>query len=228
MIRSVCASAPRVFAILAVFAIGGCAHLQEPTSKRYGNTIVSEVYPPADVVVDSGYMFMGEKGFSANAATGVQAMGTSNVDSTLFGFGARASERPERLIFVQLLKLTKPRWTFVRETEWEMDGVIHGAVETAIGEMDTFSGFTSGEDFIRLFAPGFRDEALPCAAATIIRQIPSGMGRYKLRIGYMESIDCDSLDDFYYSDRSMTREGRRQIEQVINGLVSDVRFVVSE
>jgi hypothetical protein len=211
---------------LLALTLNGCASLQEPTKQRAGNTVVSVSYPSANFKVSSEFRFVGGAESHMDAVTEAQETGSSQIDNTAFVYADIAEGKIKKVAVVRFMRMQKTRWTFSRVSEWSRPGVIYGKVDTPIGEMESYSGFLSADDFMSSFGlSGLRGEREQCAASVILRQIPQGMARYKHRIEYAEFFSCDNSNQFYYGDGSLTGTGRLRLEMAVRNALDSVKIV---
>lgn len=102
-------------------------------------------------------------------------------------------------------------------------------MNTTIGELDAYAGITDAEDLVRWAAPGVSLASHEgCVAAVIFRQIPQAMARNKFQMTYAEFIDCDSVDEFYFDDWSLTRAGKLRLEMVRQNALEDITLITVE
>jgi len=214
---------------LSVLAISGCAHMQEPTKTRQGNTITSKGYPAATIKVDSDFRYADETNNYISAVTEPHATGRSNIDSTKFIYGEARNGRAKAFAVIRFMRMQQHGWRFLRESEWSSPGILYSKVDTAIGEMEAYSGITQAEGFVDWAAPGasFSDHE-GCVAATIIRQIPRAMARYKFQITYAEFMPCDNIDQFYYDDMTPTRTAKLRLERLRENALKDITIISTE
>jgi len=215
-----------IFIVLSMLAFSGCAHLQDPTKQRNGNTVVSVSYPSANFKVSSDFTFVGGAENYMDVVTEAHVTSSSKIDNTMFVYGAFSQGKAKKVAIVRFMRMQKPGWTFTRVPEWSSPGVIYGKVDTPIGEMESYSGFSQAGEFLSsLGLSGLIGDHKQCAASVILRQIPQGMARYKHRIEYVELIDCDNTDQFYYGDNNLTRTGRLRLEMVVRNALNNVKIV---
>jgi len=156
----------------AAIALGGCAHMQEPTKIRQGNTIISTGYPEAKIKVDSDFEYADKSSEYVSVITEPQATGNSNIDSTKFIFSETFNGRTTAVSVIRFMRMQKHGWRFLRESEWSSPGIIYSTVNTSIGELEAYSGITQAESFVNWAAPGVTfAQHEGCVAATIFRQI---------------------------------------------------------
>ena len=214
---------------LSVLVISGCAHMQEPTKTRQGNTIISKGYPAATIKVDSDFSYADATNNYISAATEPQATGSSNIDSTKFIYGEARNGRTKAFTVIRFMRMQQHGWQFLRESEWSNPGIIYSKVDTEIGEMEAYSGITQAKGFTDWAAPGVSFvNSEQCVAAVIFRQIPRAMARYKFQLTYAEFMPCDNIDQFYYGDMTPTRAAKLRLEKVRENALKDITIISTE
>ncbi len=217
-----------LIAITAI-ALGGCAHMQEPTKTRQGNTIVSTGYPDATIKVDSDFSYADATNNYISAVTEPQATGSSNIDSIKFIYSEAMSGQSKSFAVIRFMRMQQHGWQFLRESEWSNPGIIYSKVDTAIGEMEAYSGITQAKGFTDWAAPGVSFvNSEQCVAAVIFRQIPRAMARYKFQLTYAEFMPCDNIDQFYYGDMTPTRTAKLRLEKVRENALKDITIISTE
>ncbi|NWO04331.1 MAG: hypothetical protein HLX50_01075 [Alteromonadaceae bacterium] len=216
-----------ILVLLSILMLGGCAGVQPSSKNAEGNKIISSSYPAATFVIDDTFELQGHRsGIDHGGTVSPTTSSSSSYTGEHFVYvDSGTGTWVDKIVAVSFLKLNKPRWTWERTPEWTGKSVIEGTIETRIGELDTYTTFT------RL--PGLLDEynlnltsknVHLCGAVVTMRQIPSGMARYKHSIDYMEPIRCSETDQFFYGDGSLTNTGRLRLERVFEHAQRDVRI----
>lgn len=209
--------------VLSILSLTGCASLQEPSHRVVGQTIISEDYPPADIAIDSSFSYEGSGVRYAVGGGHATTTSSTGVKNTVFSFWDQSNKDSQRVIIVQFLRLTKHGWNYQREPEITGSGVVEDTVTTPMGEMESYSRFISETG---LFSEDSEERS--CGVGSIIRHIPSGMRRHKLRITYVEEFDCSTISQFRYGNDSLTPAGRRRLDEALGNAMRSLAFKARE
>lgn len=214
---------------VAVILLGGCAHMQEPTKTRQDNTIASKGYPAANIKVNSNFSYVDMTSEYLSVVTDAQTTSNSSIDSQKFIFGKTMSGKIGTLAVIRFMQMQKSGWQFLRESEWSGSGIIYSKVNTAMGELEAYSGITQADDFVQWVAPGVTlSSHEACVAAVIFRQIPRAMARYKFHLTYAEFMPCDNIHQFYYDDMTPTRTAKLRLERVRRNALKDITIISTQ
>jgi len=216
-----------ILVLLSAVTLAGCAGIQPSSKVAVGNKIVSGNYPSATFVIDETFELQSSRSGIDRAGTASPTItSSSSYSGEYFVYVASSTGTwVDKIVAVSFLKLNKPRWTWERTPEWTGKSVIAGTIETRMGELDTYTTFTRLPDLLDRYSLNLTSKnAHLCGAVVTMRQIPSGMARYKYRIDYIEPIRCSETDQFFYQDGSLTKTGRLRLEIVFEHARRDVRI----
>ena len=214
------------FFLVALISItfSGCASLPGQSKKyREGNRVISESYPAATFGFSSDYEFLssGEKveKVSADAST----TSTGRFKSQTFTYAVTSNNEIQRLAVVQFDAMVSQGWTWTDSSEWTGPGVIAGNRSSELGELQTWTTFGRTLDTLSYFGIDIKGRTIsPCVAVVTSRRIPPAMARFKQLVHYIEAINCNTSNQFHYSDGSLTKTGRYRLDKVYEKAFSDI------
>lgn len=198
--------------IFTVLLLSGCSGLSGGKKYITDNSLVSENYPKAEIVVTNRlepYDVRSSTGKTDEPIFPTPGGGSSFTTKSFLFISADNRHDPE-IIAIDFMRLKERGWYWEKTPEIVGTEVIYGTVETEIGEMDVYSGiFNLGAmDVYQELRPVF-EKASPCAAATAFRQIPNGMNHYKYRIFYFKSFPCSVEDVYLHPNGDLTDSGKK-------------------